>query len=61
MHEYKWGLLKVRKGNTKRAWWGAGGVHWKRELGFFCFVFFSGAFKIYTNPCGGQTWEISTQ
>jgi hypothetical protein len=22
----KWGLLNVRKGNTKGAWWGAGGV-----------------------------------
>jgi hypothetical protein len=51
-HVYKGGLLKVREGNTKGAWWGAGGVHQQREHAF------SGVFKTYTNPWGGQTQEI---
>jgi hypothetical protein len=33
-HVYKWALLKVRKGNTKRAWWGAGRIFWPRERAF---------------------------
>jgi hypothetical protein len=34
MHVYKWGLLKVRKGNTKGAQWVAGRVHWQSECAF---------------------------
>jgi hypothetical protein len=30
---YKWDLLKVRKGNTKGAWWHSG-VCWQRECAF---------------------------
>jgi hypothetical protein len=30
----KWGLLNVRKGNTKGAWWGAGGVWQQRRHAF---------------------------
>jgi hypothetical protein len=52
----KWGLLKVRKGNTKGAWW-AQVESISREQ---CFSF-SDAFKIYTNPWQGQTQEIPTQ
>jgi hypothetical protein len=30
----KWGIFKVRKGNTKRAWLSTGRVHPKRECAF---------------------------
>jgi hypothetical protein len=38
-------------GNTKEAWWGAGGVCQQREC----------AFKTYTNLWEGQTQEIPNQ
>jgi hypothetical protein len=46
---YKWGLLKVRKENTKGPWWGTGGER-------TCFSF-SGVFKTYW---GGKAQEIPT-
>jgi hypothetical protein len=53
---YKWGLLKVRKGNTNGAWW-VQVESTSRESG----LCFSGAFKTYTNPWGGHTQKIPTQ
>jgi hypothetical protein len=38
-HGYKWGLLKIRKGNIKGTWWGAAGVYTESMLFFFrCFL-----------------------
>jgi hypothetical protein len=55
-HRCEWGLLKVREREIDRE---CGGHRWsllaEKEHAF------SGAFKTYTNPCGGQAQEIPTQ
>jgi hypothetical protein len=54
---YKWGLLKVRERETQRD---HGEHRWSPPAERASFSF-SGAFKTYTTPWGGQTQEIPTQ
>jgi hypothetical protein len=53
----EWGILKVRKGNTKGS---MVGHRWSPPAERTSFSF-SCAFKTYTNPWGGQIQEIPTQ